>query len=455
MNNIDKIMLEVEQRYQEEMRKQEEALNEKALADEMKAEAIKKEKAAKAALKGLEEAREHARKAQESYNTFRANNGEVVTSEETAETEDVEVETTVENEKGKSGDFGSGLFIGGLTVALIATGAWALSKDSVTGEVRAASWFKRNEKEAEETIEETTEEENPGFRYDYENNVVVVSSMVDPNAAYAYDFEANADENATYQDANGNVLPVITEAGQAITNPVISEELPANIDYVELTTERFEDLTSGLIQKYESLGLDVSREDIIKYVMIRNLDKLRQDNNELVASIIGSQEPTEVFADADHVIDAIMTYNLLYFDKYHTTDGFLSAADGVFDEVQRARVLEIERRVYEIGAYYQDECMYNELTYTLLRDMINPLNPISELEDGVSYGVEWIDMYMVRSTFGTDRYITLNDVNNDLVKYFVSFVGDGEEYENNALVNGNVRNINALLYECDAKTLTK
>ncbi len=456
MSDIDRIMLEVEKRYQEETRKQEEALNEKALADEMKAEAIKKEKAAKAALKELEVARAHAMKAQESYNAFRESNGEVVNSGETGE---VSMETATENRT--NGDFGSGLLIGGITVALIATGAWALSRDSLTGEVRAASWFKGEKSETEASIDETTveestvQEEAPGFVYDYENNVVVIPSMVDPNAAYAYDFEADASQDTRFVDEYGNEIEVVTEAGQAITNPVINEELPANAEYVELTTERFEELTTSLIQKYESLGLDVSREDIIKYVMIRNLDKLRQDNNELVNSIIGSQEPLEVFADADHVIDAIMTYNLLYFDKYQNTDGFLSAADGVFDEVQRARVLEIERRVYEIGAYYQDEATYNELTYTLLRDMINPLNPISELEDGVSYGVEWIDMYMVRSTFGTDRYITLNDVNSDLVKYFVSFAGDGEEYENNALVNGNVRNINALLTECDVKTLTK
>ena len=129
---------------------------------------------------------------------------------------------------------------------------------------------------------------------------------------------------------------------------------------------------------------------------------------------------------------------------------------GVFDETQKARVLEIEKRVYELGANYQDEERYNELTKALLSDMINPTKEISELEDGVSYGVEWIDMYMVRSTFGTDRYIELSEENASKVKYFVSFAGDGEEYENNALVNGNYRNILALLADCEkVKTRTK
>ena len=188
--------------------------------------------------------------------------------------------------------------------------------------------------------------------------------------------------------------------------------------------------------------------------MIRNIDKLRQDNNELITTIIGTQDPLEVFADADQVIDAIMTYNLLYFDAHQDTKGFISASLGVFDEVQKARVLEIESRVYEIGANLQDNNRVNELTYSLLRDMIDSTNEISELEDGVSYGVEWIDMYMVRGTFGTNRYGELDDRNAEIVKYFVSFAGDGEEYEENAIVNGNVRNINALLMEC-AKTNTR
>ena len=169
-------------------------------------------------------------------------------------------------------------------------------------------------------------------------------------------------------------------------------------EYVELTDGAFETLTAETINTLRGYGLQVSDEDVIKYVMIRNIDKLRQDNNEMITNIIGDQDPIEAFADADSVIDAIMTYNLLYFDANHNTDGFISASVGVFDETQKARVLEIEKRVYEIGAYYQDEEKYNELTASLLRDMINPTMEISELEDGVSYGVEWIDMYMVRDS---------------------------------------------------------
>ena len=459
MSEIDKIILEVEERYQEEMRKQEEAANEKALADEMKAEAIKKERAAKAALKELEVARNHAQKAQESYNAFKEATGEKVTTDEVVTKENVEKTVTGSDvevkEDNKNSGFTKGLVIGATAVALIATGAWALSRDSKTGDIRAAKLFSKNTEEPANT-DEVELVENPGFRYDYDNNVVVVESQVDPAAVYAYDYEANSDNDTQYVDANGNPIPVVTEAGQVITNPIINGNIPANAEYVELTTTRFEALVAQLIQKYESIGLQVSREDIIKYVMIRNIDKLRQDNNELIAQIVGTQDIFEFISDSWHVRDAIRNYNLLYFDKYHTTEGFLSAADGIFDEVQKARAQELERRIFEMALYYQNESKYNELAYTLMRDLDNPLNPISQLEAGVSYGMQSIDMYMVRTTFGTKKNESgLNQVNADLIKYFVSFPEDDDEHSDNALVNGNVSNIIRLLSECQVKTRTK
>ena len=459
MNDIEKMLFEVEKKYQEEVRRQEEAANEKALADEMKAEAIKKEKAAKAALKDLEVARNHAQKAQESYNAFKnATSDKNDENEESANKLIIKEEVSEESNKKKKG-FGSGLVIGAATVGLIATGAWALSRDSLTGDVRAASWFKRNDKNTSDELVPGAEaeivQEDPGFVYDYENNVVVIKTQTDPNATYSYDFEANSATDTQYVDANGNPIPVVTEAGQTITNPIINDNLSTNGEYVVLTTEKFEDLTSNLIKKFESLGLKVAREKVIKYVMLRNIDKLRQDNVELIEEIVGSQDIFEVITDACEVLDAMRNYNLSYFDKYHNTEGFISATEGIFDESQKAIAQEVERRVYEIGAAYQDETKYNELTYTLIRDLYNPLNPISQLEDGVNYGMMSVDMYMVRSTFGTDRYIRLNDMNADLIQYIVSFPGDDDEHSDNALMNGNISNVIRLLSECNVKTRTK
>lgn len=397
MNND--IFQQIEKRLEQEEAKRNDALIEKEIADDMKSEAIKKEKQSKAVIRELNMAKSHAEKAQILMEDKTEETGVEVEDETPIDEETIRVK----EEKKKSGGFVTGLFVGATALAILA-GSVKLYKESKTGDVRTtASTIGMNDSVNDEP-ENNNQVEETGYSYNYGNNVVVVDDT----------------------------------------------------EYVPLTTEAFENLTTETINTLRGYGLTVSDEDIVKYVMIRNIDKLRQDNNELISQIVGDQDPTEVFADADNVIDAIMTYNLLYFDANHNTDGFISSSVGIFDETQKARALEIERRVFEIGTYYQDEEKYNELTYALLRDMIDPSNEISELEDGVSYGVEWINMYMVRSTFGTNRYIKLNDTNADMIKYYVSFAGDGEEYEMNALVNGNVRNINALLEECTkGKILTR
>ena len=416
MNEIERMIQELEQ--------------EQVKAGETKEEAARKEKELKAALKELQAAKAHADKAKAAYYvpTEEVNeveeehkvifNGGIVREPK----EQTEEESEDEYVK-RTNDFGSGLIIGAAAVALIATGTWALSKDPITGEVRATTWFNRNNRSVntEDTVLENGDKE---LTYDYDNNEVVIVA----EEGHTYDFENNGS-----------------------THSIIAEDY----EYEELTDEEFNKLTASVIKEFEEIGLQVTREDVIKYVMIRNIDKLRQDNNELISSIVGTQDIFEVITDACHVFDAIRNYNLPYFEKYHTTDGFISATIGIFDKSQKARAAEVERRVYEIGKYYQDEEKYNELTYILLRDLYNPENEISGLEDGVSYGVLSIDIYMLRTCFGTNRYISLDETNADLIKYFVSFPEDDAEHTNNALMNGNISNIVRLLAECETKTRTK
>ncbi len=435
MDNMEELRQSVNMALVDQKARAIDATNEKEYYEALRNEAITEEKKAKLAVKELESAKEHIRKAMETENfeTVRVHDRdydyEYYNSHETDDS-DVKVyevtRTTTDNNSKDEGKVGR-VIAWVAVLALLGTAGYVLYRQSKNGEVKSVTAPTKSAAIAASTPDNNTTTINNGS-YNYDNNEVVIydGAQVSENNNYGYSYNGNV---FTSNDSN----------------------------YVVLDESAFEKLTvetaDVLKNKYK---LAVSNEDIVKYVMVRNIDKLRQDNNGIISMVIGNQDPTEVFADADHVIDAIMTYNLLYFDAHHNTDGFISASVGVFDDTQRSRVIEIEKRVYEIGANYQNEKTYNELTYALLKDMINPANEISELEDGVSYGLEWIDMYMVRTTFGTDAYIKLNDTNADLIKYFVSLVGDGEEYENNAIVNGNVRNINALMEECEkGKTLTK
>ena len=203
-----------------------------------------------------------------------------------------------------------------------------------------------------------------------------------------------------------------------------------------------------------------------------NIDTLAEDNKELISEIIGEQDPTEVFADADKVIDTIMTYHYEYYYSdddaiikafeagvayKHDIDGFVKLSDFIYDKDQKEIVMEIEKRIAEINDSVRDNEKMNELVYKLLKDMIGATSKLSLLEDGTNYAVEWLYIELIRGMFGMDLngHTTLNPTNDDLVKYYVSYVDDEQKYVDNASVNGSTRNINDLLNDCKAKTLTK
>ena len=443
MNNVEQTLRELEEMLASENQKKNAAKEAQKKAEELRLAAVEEEKRALESQKALAEAKARLEEARAALAGVRS--AERVTVEEQPVSENrtyvvketpVENTTTVRveetrNNSSKKGGFGVGFISGALVLALLGTGAWVLSREAKKGVVKSSNLTTLVEVTPEPTL------------------APVVTPVPTPEVVYSYNY--NYDNNVVTVDTT-TTTTTTTDLGETTVQTVDTNTEVTT--YEELTTEKFEDLTAQVLTELKNHDIKVSSEDVVKYVMIRNIDKLRQDNNELITTIIGTQDPLEVFADADQVIDAIMTYNLLYFDAHQDTKGFISASLGVFDETQKARVLEIEKRVSEIGANLKNNDKVNELTYALLDDMKNPTNEISELEDGVSYGVEWIDMYMVRSTFGTHKYGELNKQNAERVKYFVSFAGDGEEYEENAIVNGNVRNIKALLMKC-AKTNTR
>ncbi len=252
-----------------------------------------------------------------------------------------------------------------------------------------------------------------------------------------------------------------------------NEDTTSLVDtYEPLTTERFNKLVKEIKESFEKINLAVKDEDVRKFAMILNIDTLAEDNKELISEIIGEQDPTEVFADADKVIDTIMTYHYEYYYSdddaiikafeagvayKHDIDGFVKLSDFIYDKDQKEIVLEIEKRIAEINDSVRDNEKMNELVYKLLKDMIGATSKLSLLEDGTNYAVEWLYIELIRGMFGMDLngHTTLNPTNDDLVKYYVSYVDDEQKYVDNASVNGSTRNINDLLNDCKAKTLTK
>lgn len=226
-----------------------------------------------------------------------------------------------------------------------------------------------------------------------------------------------------------------------------------NEEYVELTTEEFENITALKIKELSDKGITLNSEDIIKYMMIANCDKLAQDNKELISEIMGEQTSDELQQDANKYVGAVVMYNYNIWYEEGSTKNFIKASDTIFDEEARNKVIEIEKRVDEITLSMEDNDKFNELVNDLLKELLDPTNELSYLESGVGYALQ-IVLEPIRGLYGDGR---LNEANANLIKYFVPYAGDEEEYKENNMLTGYIKDINDILSDCleNSKKLTK
>lgn len=229
-----------------------------------------------------------------------------------------------------------------------------------------------------------------------------------------------------------------------------------NEEYKELTTEEFENLTSLKIKELSDKGININSEDIIKYMMIVNCDKLAQDNRSLIDQILGEQDSNEVQQDAYKVISAMVMYNYNVWYTEGSTKNFIRVSDTIFDESAKNKAIEIERRVDEIALSVNDVEKMNVLVNDLLKDMLDPTNELYSLESGVGFVLQVV-LEPIRGLYGMDlnENNLLNETNMDLIKYFVPYAGDEQKYIDNNWLTGHIQGINDILTNCPAKTRSR
>lgn len=179
--------------------------------------------------------------------------------------------------------------------------------------------------------------------------------------------EANLDNNDNANDYQYNY-------GENVVTVSTSDD---DKEYIPLTQEAFENLCSNAIKKIEGLGIGASREDIIKFVAVYNINKLRQDNPELAKSIMGTQTVLEVFDDTAYLSATIMGYeaqNLIYNGQ------ILSVADFVFDEEQQRLIRDFENVKLAIVNANQDD--RERMTEAWIYSLIDAKSEYRLLDDG-------------------------------------------------------------------------
>lgn len=298
-----------------------------------------------------------------------------------------------------------------------------------------------------------------------DNELVPVSDLVLVNSA-----TKEVVKNIDYAIINGELVPfndVMINTNNKNNSDAVknSDNIEFNYnnsavitkgeDYEEFTTEKFEELCAKKIKDFEDLGLQVKREDVIKYVMAFNIDKLKQDNPELVKEIIGNQVVVEAIDDAYRVSNVEETYE----GRYLIADGkMLSVADVIFDKEQRELVEKFEAR--KLAIINADDNEREAMFIQLCEDIYDPVGEFSKLEDASRMLMFRHALVVLHSTYFTNcsTYLTkLTGYSKELVFRLIAPYGASQEEIINSIMSGYERNMMASLTKCveDAKTLTK
>ena len=249
---------------------------------------------------------------------------------------------------------------------------------------------------------------------------------------------------------NNELIPLNINGDKTNTND-------NNEEHKILTDEEFYNLVDDIYNKLTKEGLPVTKEEVTKYLMIVNIDQLKEENKELVNTIIGEQDPNEVILDTYSLISRIITENnSRWCAKGLGWDKLLMylAPDAIFSETEKSKTVELGEKVRAIVETGKngDKDKFNELLNKLLMDMIDAKEDNFKLESGNGFNDMYIYINFIRINFLNE----LDKTNGELIKYFVVFDGDGLEYEQNAKTSEYWSGINYLINECHkSKTLTK
>lgn len=249
---------------------------------------------------------------------------------------------------------------------------------------------------------------------------------------------------------NNELIPLNIKGDKTNTND-------NNEEHKILTDEEFYNLVDDIYNKLTKEGLPVTKEEVTKYLMIVNIDQLKEENKELVNTIIGEQDPNEVILDTYSLISRIITENnSRWCAKGLGWDKLLMylAPDAIFSETEKSKTVELGERVRAIVETGRngDKDKFNELLNKLLMEMIDAKEDNFKLESGNGFNDMYIYINFIRINFLNE----LDKTNGELIKYFVVFDGDGLEYEQNAKTSEYWSGINYLINECHkSKTLTK
>lgn len=190
----------------------------------------------------------------------------------------------------------------------------------------------------------------------------------------------------------------------------------------ELSTENFEKLVAEFSKPYLDKNINVTTEDLLKFVSIVNIDKLAEENPEFASNLFGTQTKEEYLSDAAKVIGMTYTYNRNVFEVEQSTENFIRISDAVYGP-QKEVLQQVESYVDKIAEARYDSEKTNELITELLQKLGDPTSELSYLDNGVGFGMQ-VNIELIRSYLAKD---IISKENLDMLTILTS----SEEYVSN------------------------
>ena len=227
-------------------------------------------------------------------------------------------------------------------------------------------------------------------------------------------------------DKNKDDKPSTSQSSDVSKEKKVKEkDIEKDIDRIStmdegLSQNNFETLVAEFAQPFVSNGLNISTEDLTKFVSIVNIDKLVEENPKFAAELFSIQTKEEYLNDAAKVIGATYSHNYMTFDKEVKTDNFIRISDAVYGE-QKEKVLIIEQYVDSIAKSRDSAEEVNRLVAELLVRM--HCEDLTYLDDGVGFGIQ-VYVELIRNYLAKD---VLTKENYDML----STMTDSQEYVSN------------------------
>lgn len=411
MNNMDELNRFLERLEREEVQKKQAAEEARIKAEREAKEVEETLKRARIAVEKVKEAKKVEDEAKRLTDEAMAACNNISGNNNSSSTYSYSDETKKKENKKSGNEFVKGLIIGASAVAIL-VGACKLCKDSKGGKIVLF-----NDKEACDTVKDQNE------------------------GKYLY-------------DSNGNLIGI--------------DE--SKYEYEEITKEKFYELVNKKIAECREKGIAFDEEDVEMLVFNVNINRIIKDIPEFYSEKMKEWTQKSNGSDLDSIItnkmldviaiqDSINDYNCELYRKNHSTDGFIWVSDIVFDQAEKEKAEYVEGKIKEIGKYARTDIdKMNELLTPYLTDFYDCNLDVYNMESGVCYGLE-CSMRPIRQIFGVEdcdeRKSTLNEINTHLIKYFVSEVGDDNEYYMNGWGTRAYQNVYGILRDGKCNTLTR